>query len=235
MTHFRSSFRSSIHTLRQWKLPPVGQRIFKTTIAVFLCLILHYLRGYRGDDMTTESAITAIICMQPYVHDSRHYALNRLSGTLIGAFWGLAFLLLLLVFPSLGTRPFILYALMSLGVLISLYTAVALQKPDTSSLAAIIFICVVISFPEIEEPLAKVARRIIDVLTGTAVAIGVNVFRLPRSKRKDIVFFIQTKDLLWDQLSQLPPVAMIRLNYLYDDGAKICLMSEHVIHLMMKI
>ena len=66
-------------------LPHVGQRIVKTAIAVFICLMIYYLRGYTGQSMPTESMITAIICMQPYVRDSRAYAWNRLTGTLVGA------------------------------------------------------------------------------------------------------------------------------------------------------
>ena len=46
-------------------LPPLGQRIVKTAVAVFLCLLYYWLRGYRGQDMPTEAALTAIICMQP--------------------------------------------------------------------------------------------------------------------------------------------------------------------------
>ena len=72
--------------------PHIGQRILKTGIAVFLCLLIYYLRGYSGQDMPTEAAITAIVCMQPYVRDTRTYAINRFAGTLIGAFWGLALL-----------------------------------------------------------------------------------------------------------------------------------------------
>ena len=59
--------------------PPLGQRIVKTAIAVFLCLVFYRLRGYRGETMSAEAAITAIICMQPYVQDTKEYALNRLS------------------------------------------------------------------------------------------------------------------------------------------------------------
>ena len=46
-------------------IPLVGQRILKTSIAVFLCLMIYYLQGYSGSDMPTEAMITAIICMQP--------------------------------------------------------------------------------------------------------------------------------------------------------------------------
>lgn len=209
------------------RLPHLGQRIVKTTVAVFICLLIYYLRGYHGQDMPTESTITAIICMQPYVRDSRDYALNRLAGTLIGAAWGLAFLLLLLLFPALGQSMVLLYALMAVGVLISLYSAVLVGKADTSSLAAIVFLCVVVSFPDIVAPLQQAAIRILDVLIGTLVAIFVNVFHLPRKKDRSRVFFVRTKDLAPDRFSPVPPAALFRLNYLYDDGAKICLMSEH--------
>lgn len=208
-------------------IPRVGQRIVKTAIAVFLCLIVYYLLGYRGQTMPAEAMITAIICMQPYVRDSRTYALNRFAGTMIGAFWGLMFLLLLLVFPKLGEYLPLVYARMALGVLITLYTTVLLGKADTASLAAIVFLCVVITFPDIQDPLQRTGTRLFGVFIGTSIAIGVNVFHLPREKHRNRVFFVRARDLVPDRFSPIPPAAMFRLNYLYDDGAKICLMSEH--------
>ncbi len=210
-----------------WHFPHIGLRILKTTIAVFLCLLAYWLRGYRGQDMPAEAAITAIICMQPYVRDSREYAFNRLAGTLIGAAWGLLFLTLMLAMPFLGRNAFVLYALMALGVMVSLHTAVLLRMSDASSLAAIVFICIVIAFPDIEEPFKQALIRIAGVLLGTFIAISVNIFRLPREKKRDRVFFVRTKDLVPDRFSQLAPAARFRLNYLYEDGARICLMSEH--------
>lgn len=215
------------NTFDKWHFPHIGQRIVKTTIAVFLCLLIYYLRGYSGQGMPTESAITAIICMQPYVRDTRTYAINRMTGTLIGAAWGLIFLLLLLVFPALGANPLCLYATMALGVLISLYSAVLVGKADTSSLAAMVFLCIVISFPDIDAPLQQTMNRILDIFIGVLVAVSVNIFRLPREKQRDRVFFIRAKDLVADHLSQISPAVRFRLNYLYDDGAKICIMSEH--------
>ena len=217
----------TIYDRQRWTFPRVGQRIIKTTIAVFICLIIYYLWGFEGENMPTEAMITAILCMQPYVRDSRDYAISRLTGTLIGAFWGLMFLLFLTAVHSEGERQLILYAGMAAGVLVSLYTAVLIGKPDTAGLAAIVFLCVVIAFPDIDNPLRQAGLRIVDLFIGTFVAIGVNLFRLPREKQKDKVFFVRTKDLVPDRFSQIPPAAMFRLNYLYDDGARICLMSEH--------
>ena len=209
------------------RLPHIGQRITKTTVAVFICLVIYWLRGYQGQDMPTEAAITAIVCMQPYVRDARDYALNRLAGSLIGAVWGLLLLVVLYALPALSGYPVVLYGMMAGGVLLSLYTAVALRVPDASSLAAIVFLCVVITFPDIEEPLRQAGVRILDIFIGTAVAVVVNVVRLPRRKNHRLVFFIRTQDLAPDRFSRIPSAVLFRLNHLYNDGARICLMSEH--------
>ena len=209
------------------RFPHIGRRIVKTSIAVFICLLIAYLWGYRGSEMPTESCITAIICMQPYVRDSREFAVNRFIGTMIGAVWGLLFLLLLLMVPEMGRILPLVYARMAVGVLLSLYTAVLIGKQDAAGLAAIVFLCVVISFPEIEEPLKQSLQRVLNVFIGTGVAIIVNVFRFPREKRRNQVFFVRTKALAPDRFSHIEPAAMFRLNYLYQDGARICLMSEH--------
>ena len=52
------------------RLPVLGWRIVKTAVAVFICLIIYLILGYSGADMPTEAAITAILCMQPYLRDS---------------------------------------------------------------------------------------------------------------------------------------------------------------------
>ena len=209
-------------------LPHLGQRIVKTTVAVFLCLLFYSLRGYRGQGMPTEAAITAIICMQPDVRDTGKYALDRFVGTLIGVFWGLLLLLLLNDFPVLGARLPLLYAMMAAGVLLSLYSAVLVRRPEASGLASIVFLCIVIAFPDIESPLVQAGHRILDVFVGTTVATLVNIIRLPRrAKRQDLVFFLRTSDLVPDRFSHLAPAAAFRLNALFAAGAKLCLMSEH--------
>ena len=211
-----------------WILPHLGQRIVKTTIAVFLCLLFYSLRGYRGGGMPTEAAITAIICMQPYVRDTGKYALSRFVGTLIGVFWGLLLLLLLNDFPVLGSNLLLLYAMMAAGVLLSLYSAVLVRKPDASGLSSIVFLCIVIAFPDIESPIVQAGHRIIDVFVGTTVATLVNIVRLSRrARRRELLFFLRVSDLVPDRFSHMAPAASFQLNSLYNEGAKICLMSEH--------
>ena len=208
-------------------LPPIGQRIIKTSVAVFICLLIYALRGYEGQDMRAESAIAAIICMQPYISTTRQYALNRLAGSFIGAGWGLLLLFLLYTFPVLGANRIILFLLMSCGVMLSLYTSVLIHKTDSSALSAIIFLWLVISFPDIESPLLLAANRILDLLIGILAAIAVNAFHLPRTRNPQYVFFVRSKDLIPDRFSQVSPSVLFRLNALHNNGAKICLISEH--------
>ena len=211
--------------LFQWH--PVGQRIIKTSIAVMLCLFFYMLRGYRGENMPAEAAITAIICMQPYVNDTTHNALNRLEGTLIGACCGFLFLLIMMLLPGIGQNRFILYPMMGIGTLIALHSSVLLRRADASGLAAIVFVCVVIAYPDIENPLYQAFHRILDVLLGIAIATAVNALRIPRKRLRNRVFFLPLEDLTTDQNEQLSPTVLFRLQNLFREGANICLISKH--------
>ena len=209
------------------RFPHIGQRIGKTAIAVFLCLLLYRLLGYEGSAMRTEACITAILCMQPYVQDTGNYALNRLLGTLIGIFWGVVFLLLFYAFPAIADMPILLSAFMAFGVLLSLYSGVVLRRRSSSGLSAIVFLCIVIAFPDITNPVYTISHRVLDLMVGTVIAILVNVFHLPRVKHPEYLFFVKVSDLTPDRFSQVPPSVMFRMNQLHSDGARICLISDH--------
>ncbi len=177
--------------------------------------------------MPAEAAITAIICVQPLLHDTGKSALNRLAGTLIGALWGFIFLLVMSAFPVLAENRIVLYLLMGLGTLVSLYNAVLIRKQDAAGLAAIVFVCVVIAFPDIQDPMKQAFHRILDVLVGIVTALLVNAVRLPRVKLHNRVFFVRLEDLAKDQFLRLSPAVLFRLQSLYREDARICLISEH--------
>ena len=210
-----------------WQPPVLGQRILKTSVAVFICLVIYHLRGYRGAAMPTEAMVTAIICMQPQVRSTRSYAVSRLLGSALGGALGLLQLLLLERFPFLTEDAPLLYPLMGIGVLLSLYSAVLLGRPDTAALSAIVFLAVVVHYPEIDRPIHDALLRMVDVFTGTTVAILVNVVRLPRRKHPERVFFVRARDLVPDRYAAIPGSVLFRLGALCGDGAAVCLLSEH--------
>ena len=162
------------------RLPRIGERIVKTAVAVFICLLINHLRGFRAGEMSSEAAITAVICMQPYVSTAREYAISRFIATLIGTVWGLGLLVILYSSPFFASHSILIYLLISLGVLLCIHSTLIIRMPDTSSLAVIIFIGMVIAFPNIANPIPDTINRMADILIGTAVAIIVNIFELPR-------------------------------------------------------
>lgn len=209
------------------KWSPPGQRIIKTAVAVTLCLLFYMLRGYEGDTMPGEAAITAIICMQPLVHGTTENALNRFIGTIIGAVLGFLFLLIVMQIPALEKDRVILYLLMGFGTMVALHAPVLLHKPDVSGLSAIVFVCIVIAFPDIENPLDQAFHRLFHVMVGVSITIIVNGIRLPRIRHPNKVFFLPLMFLRPDQFTQLSPAVLFHLQSLYQEGAKICLMSKH--------
>lgn len=205
-------------------LPPLGHRIIKTGVAVFICLVFYMLRGYRG--AVAQSAITAIICMLPYVEDSKTYALDRIFGTILGAGIGWAYLLLMHMVPALAANMLAAYGVMALFVVLALYSTVVIKKASTASLVAVVFLGSVITFPNVDAPLAQTLENVADTVIGTVVAIAVNVAHLPRKKHPEYLFFVRTMDLVPDRFHQIPSSVHIALDHLYKDGAKICLVSR---------
>ena len=205
-------------------LPHLGLRIIKTGIAVAITLVIKYLLGFHTDNMAAEAAITAIICMQPHVHNAKTYAINRFTGSLIGAFWGMVFLAIMYaIMPPLVVA----YVAMGAFIIVTLYTTVLVKKADCASLAGIVFLCLVISFPEAESTVQTVLLKLGDIVLGTLVAVLVNAFRLPRQKNNSLVFFVRVRDIAPGTYSVVSPSVHFQLSSLYGDGAKICLISDH--------
>lgn len=201
-------------------LPHLGMRIVKTSIAVFLCLIIHYLMGYEG--MMLQSCITAIICVQPYMNDTKRFAFNRGIGTLIGGIWGLLFLL---VMKQFETHVLIVYVCMAIGVLIVLYSTVAIRLSDAAGLCAITFLCIAVGYNDDDPALITTVSRLFDTIVGIIVALLVNIIHLPKITENNKIFFLHLNDLVEDRLSEINSATLIALNHLYNDGAKISLIS----------
>lgn len=205
-------------------LPPLGQRIIKTAAAIFICLIIYMLQGFHGS--VTSCAVTALIVMQPHVEDSRTFALERLFGTFLGAAWGLMFLLLMRTFPALGYYRVGAYLLMSLFVVLALYSTVVLKRSSTATQVTIVMLGIILAWPNVHSPVTQTLENFADTIVGTVVAIAVNVFHLPRRKHPEYLFFVRTMDIVPDRFRQIPSSVHIALENLLRDGAKICLVSR---------
>lgn len=206
------------------KIPPLGERIQKTGIAVFICLFIYYLRGYQG--MVTQSCVAAIICIQPFKKDGIREAINRVEGMLLGGLWGLLFLLLLKVYPILGAAMPVAYFLMAVGIVLAIYSTVLMKHPDVAGLTAIVYICLVAGYPNLEEPVMATVNQMIDTFIGVAVAAAVSTFEMQRIKHPEYIFFVRLQDLVPDRYAHVSSRVLVMLNRLYNDGARISLVSR---------
>lgn len=114
---------------RNRKLPAVGQRIVRSSIAIALCFVLYYIRGKQG--IPFYSALAVLQCIQPYNFNMKEMAKKRTIGTFVGAFWGT--IVIFLLFALQGSlhaeieESFAKYMLISLFTGIVLYSTVVLN------------------------------------------------------------------------------------------------------------
>lgn len=198
-------------------LPGVGQRILRSVCAVFLCFVVYYLRGQQG--IPFYSALAALQCIQPYMEHSAKMARQRVSGTFIGAAWGLA-VLLLLTFPGHNIQGTVLsYVLISLITGAVLYSTVLMDNKSASYFSCVVFLSITVNHMTDANPYLFVFNRVMDTMIGVAMAILVNAVHLPREQKRDILF-------VSDLDEALPPHSQVELNRLIDSGAKFTL-STH--------
>ena len=76
----------------------VGERIYKTVFAVFVCFFIDTIRNAGAP---FYAAIAAILCTRRNQQDSFQQAKNREFATIIGGIWGM---ILLPPFPIIEER-----------------------------------------------------------------------------------------------------------------------------------
>ena len=114
------------------KLPPIGARIIKSSVAVALCMVIYFFRTLLpiGNGIPFYSALAALWCLQPYHDTTKKNAGQRSIGTLTGALFGLIFLMLMRTVDL--TEPIIVYLLASALIIPVIYTTVILNKRNAS-------------------------------------------------------------------------------------------------------
>ncbi|MBE6831504.1 MAG: hydrolase, partial [Ruminococcaceae bacterium] len=165
-------------------MPKIGMRIIKSSVAVFLCFAIYLV---RGDGIPFYSAIAAILCMQPYVSNSRKVAFNRIIGTFIG---GTAGMLVMMAERSFipPEVPVLKYLLISAVIIPLIYITVLAKKTSASYITCVVFMSITVSHGQDASPYFFALNRILDTLIGIFVSLGVNAFHLPRRKNGDLLF-----------------------------------------------
>ena len=199
--------------------PNPGQRIVRSVIAVACCFCVFYLRNREG--IPFYSALAVLQCIQPYQDSMAQVAKKRVTGTFIGAFWGLVIILIqMYLFHGSLMDTFLGYMLISLFTGIVIYSTVVLNCKNTAYFSCVVFLSITVMHMTDASPFLFVFNRVLDTLIGVGIALIVNTVHLPRKRQKDILFVSGIDDTLLNQKDQMSPYSRIELNRLIDSGAK---------------
>ncbi|MBQ0000425.1 MAG: HAD hydrolase family protein, partial [Clostridiales bacterium] len=199
-------------------IPRIGKRIVKSAIGVWLCYLIHKLRN--GSGIIFYSQLAVLWCIQPYVKDSLKNGIQRTVGTLIGAFYGLIVIFIsVYCFPAFFRMELCYGTLIAVSVLMVLYTTVVLNKKSASYFSTVVLLSIVVNHIGDSNPFLFVWNRVLDTMIGIVLGVGINMFRIPRKKRKDILFISGIDETLLDEKEMISPYSKIELNRMLDEGA----------------
>lgn len=156
--------------MEKFEFPKIGLRTIKSGIAVFLCLLLLPSEPFFA-------CLTAVICLQDTVYNSIHTGINRGAGTIIGASFGLLFLLCFRTLenyiPNQYLSKLIIYIIIAIGIIFMIYICNILKRPGAINITCIAFLGVTTAHAY-NDPLFYATNRIIETILGIVISILVN-------------------------------------------------------------
>lgn len=201
------------------RIPGIGMRIVKSAAAVGICYLVNFLRGGQG--IVFYSQLAALWCIQMYRTHTRQNAVQRTIGTLVGAVYGLIYLLVCPVFVPL--EPFgagLGQALIALMIIPVLYTTVLLDKKQASYFSCVVFLSIVVNHVNDINPFLFVWNRFLDTMIGILVGILINDIRLCRHPDRTTLFISGLDGTLLNQKEMLSAFSKVELNRMLDDGMR---------------
>ncbi len=201
------------------RVPGIGMRIIKSALAVAICYIVNLLRAGQG--MVFYSQLAALWCIQMYRSNTKQNAIQRTIGTLIGAVYGLIYLLISpVIFRMDKWGTFVGEMLISLMIVVVLYTTVLLKQKKASYFSCVVFLSIVVNHVRDVNPYMFAWNRFLDTMIGILVGIMVNDIRLCFHPNRNTLFISGLDGLLLDSRESLSAFSKVELNRMIDDGMK---------------
>ncbi len=201
--------------MKEKKIPAIGMRIIKSAVGVFLCYLVYLIRGRQG--IPFYSMLSVLQCIQPYTGKTLSMVVQRTTGTLVGAAFGLISLLLeIYCFNCYNSVwGFALTAVMIIPVI---YSTLLLGKKNASYFSCVVFLSITVNHIGDENPFIFVLNRVVDTFIGLGIAMLLNSVRIPRKKRKNVLFIAELDDMLHTDREQLTPFSRVEINRMLDEG-----------------
>ena len=198
--------------------PKIGLRIIKSAVAVYICFLFYAF--FRKDGIIFYSQLAALWCIQPQKDTMRGKVIQRIVGTMIGAFFGLIVLLIDITYLKGKVYSEVFYGLLvAVAVIFSIYGTLIINKKDASYFSCVVLLSIVVIHISDADPYSFVAARVIDTMIGIIIGMFVNSVHMPRRKMKDILFISGVDDTLLEENEKLSSYSYVELNHMLNDGA----------------
>ncbi|MCL1924454.1 MAG: aromatic acid exporter family protein [Defluviitaleaceae bacterium] len=163
----------NIEKIKNLKLP--GYRNIKTSLGVFICVILYTLIGREN---VIFAVLSVIICMQDDTEKTWSEGMARLNGTIVGAIFGTIF-----VFLNFDNLFFITeYIVMAIGLVIFIHICTIFNLKKSIAIGAIVYLVIVLGANE--DPIMYSLNRTIDTLVGIILAFLINKYTFAKKSKK---------------------------------------------------
>ena len=203
-------------------LPHIGMRIIKSALGVLICFAIYFARGRQGTPF--YSALAVLWCIQNQTANTVENALQRTTGTFIGAIYGLIYILVKLNVPDLGDS-FLHYVVISVMLVPIIYTTVLLKQKKASYFSCVVFLSIVVNHLMDENPYMFVFDRTLDTLIGIFVGLLLNSVRI-HGKLDKRTLFVADLDRSMDGFSGgLTPYSQVLIKHMLEEGINLTFMT----------
>lgn len=199
-------------------IPGIGMRIIKSAIAVSLCVLVNLVRGESG--IVFYSQLAALWCIQMYRNNTISNALQRTTGTVVGAVYGLLYIL---IYPKLNyyhSGVLVEAICLFVSIVMVLYTTVLIHRNQSSYFSCVVFLSIVINHIGDVSPYSFVWNRFLDTMIGIVIGICVNNFRISFKPDRETLFISGVDDILVDKNNNVSAYSRVELNRMIEDGMK---------------
>lgn len=204
------------------EIPGIGMRIVKSAVAVAICYLVDTFRDGHG--MVFYSQLAALWCIQMYRVNTRKNAIQRITGTVIGAVYGLILLLIKQFFyQNAVSNKYVFELIISAMIILVLYTTVLLNRKQASYFSCVVFLSIVVNHLGDVNPYLFVLNRFLDTMLGIIIGIAVNDIKISFHRNRNTLFISGVDGLLLDDRNNLSSFSKVELNRLIDDGMQFTL------------
>ena len=208
--------------MKKLSLPPIGNRIIKSALGVLICGCVYFLRGREG--IPFYSMLAVLWCIQPYTDRTLKMAVQRITGTLTGAIFGLITIVLEIYVITIY-NTLLGYAVVALMIIPVIYSTVLMNRKNASYFSCVVFLSITVIHITDSNPFIFVMNRVLDTFIGIAVGVVLNSLHLPRRHIKDTLFAADLDVILPPESEELTPYSKVEINRMLKDGLKFTVMT----------